>query len=1320
MALMKMETSLFENIMFMFLFLLILLFMGEVRIASLNVNGARDPLKRAELYELLKVKRLDVALLQETHSDLVNAAEWGLEWAGLSLLSHNTSVSGGVAILFANNFMPISYELLEVIPGRLLKVRALFENHVLNIICVYAPTNASERVGFLSQLSTLIAGCSSDEYLFVGGDYNCTESDIDRNHSEPHMLSRRTLIQCIHTHDLSDVWRTIHREQRQYTWTHTHSNMISMARLDRFYCYKHHLNIFRNCVIVPVGFSDHWLLYCSVTLKDVKPKSAYWHFNSSLVHDKHFKEVFKTFWADFKGSKSSFVSLQQWWDVGKIQIQQLCKQYTQNITRDRAQSIDILEKELKEIQMLAFSTGNEDEINDLAKKKNALTELLGISAKGALVRSRFRGVEQMDVPSKYFFSLEKKNGQKRFIHALKSQSGALLTDDVEIRKRATQFYQDLYRSELKDGGSDGLFLSNLPQVAVESIPELDAVLTLGELEKALQGMECGKAPGLDGIPVDFYKCFWSEIGEDLLAVLSDSVTRGRLPVSCRRAVLTLLPKKGDLTDIRCWRPVSLLCSDFKLLSKVLASRLSKVMDQVIHPDQSYCVPGRSIFDNVSLIRDMIHVSKHLGIDLGLVSLDQTKAFDLVEFKYLWDTLLAFGFSESFVNMIRVLYNDVESILKINGGLSAPFKVGRGIRQGCSLSGMLYSLAIEPLLNKLRGALSGVVLPEFINPIRLSAYADDLVLMVRGDRDIEVTIKILKDFNTVSSARVNWAKSEALLLGQWADGAPTLPDGLCWKKDGFKYLGVFLGNDIVMQKNWEGMAESVNGRLEKWKWLLPKMSYRGRVLIINNLVASSLWHRLACVDPPPDLLNKLQSVVVNFFWDNYHWVPQPILFLPKDEGGHGLINFHSRTAAFRLQFVKKLLTGPTVVAWKLLSCTVLRTCAGLGLDKSLFLTVPQRVDCSKMPPFYRTTLKIWGLFHIQGQKQTNSLHWLLQQPVVGGARMDVSLSDFPTFQRRLLDSKIVTLKDVVIRAGAEFKDVRSFADSMGLRCTRVASKLLDKWRTSCTAEESKLLKDYSAGVAHPDEFDEFPDLSLSPILDESSGSCSKPNLPGLTLSGASGKQLYNACVKVLNKKCLASRVDTPWRNVLKLSVNVKPEWRALYKPPLPKKLGDLQWRILHGAIAVNTFVSVLNPTVGQECPFCYQRESVFHAFLQCTRLRPLFASLEQFFDHCNEEFSAETFILGFRYVKRKQNVCRLINFILGEAKMAIYVTRRNRVEEIPGTELSDVFPSLVKSRVLVDFRFFKLMNDLETFEARWCYKNALCSVLNEELHFSYFL
>ena len=100
---------------------------------------------------------------------------------------------------------------------------------------------------------------------------------------------------------------------------------------------------------------------------------------------------------------------------------------------------------------------------------------------------------------------------------------------------------------------------------------------MDELYNALQSLESGKTPGIDGLPVDFYKSFWATIGEDLLSVLQSSLAKGQLPQSCRRAVLTLLPKKGDLQDIRQWRPIALLTADYKIVSKALALRLKEVM-----------------------------------------------------------------------------------------------------------------------------------------------------------------------------------------------------------------------------------------------------------------------------------------------------------------------------------------------------------------------------------------------------------------------------------------------------------------------------------------------------------------------------------------------------------------------------------------------------------------------------------------------------------------------------------------------------------------------------------------------------------------------
>lgn len=338
-----------------------------------------------------------------------------------------------------------------------------------------------------------------------------------------------------------------------------------------------------------------------------------------------------------------------------MKIQQLCQQYTRNVTKTLTETIKELENYILKAQELIQTTANQDQIEVLYSKRTALSDLYRKKAQGALIRSRFQGVEDMDVPSKYFFGLEKKNGQKRNMKNLCSDTGIMLSDPNEIRKRATDFYKRLYSCEYKENQAlKPDFFEGLPKISKNANVKLCKGLTTIELYGALQSMENGKVPGIDGIPFEFYKAFWGTIGEDLQAVLSDSLAGGLLPLSSRRAVLTLLPKKGDLGDIKNWRPVSLLCSDYKILSKVLAIRLGKVLEEVIHSDQCYCVPGRSISDSIFLVRDLIEYSTLCNSDFGLISIDQEKAFDRVEHAYLWETLNAFGFNSNFIKLIKVL------------------------------------------------------------------------------------------------------------------------------------------------------------------------------------------------------------------------------------------------------------------------------------------------------------------------------------------------------------------------------------------------------------------------------------------------------------------------------------------------------------------------------------------------------------------------------------------------------------------------------------------------------------------------------------------
>ncbi len=135
------------------------------------------------------------------------------------------------------------------------------------------------------------------------------------------------------------------------------------------------------------------------------------------------------------------------------------------------------------------------------------------------------------------------------------------------------------------GVKENELLQNLPHLTSEDKQTLDSAITFDELSAAVSGLASGRTPGIDGLPGEFYKHFWTLIGTDLYEDLQEVFHVGLLPKSCQRAVLTLLPKKGDLTLIKNW--------------------LNKVLHTIIHKDQSYCIKDRCISDNLHLVRDVI-------------------------------------------------------------------------------------------------------------------------------------------------------------------------------------------------------------------------------------------------------------------------------------------------------------------------------------------------------------------------------------------------------------------------------------------------------------------------------------------------------------------------------------------------------------------------------------------------------------------------------------------------------------------------------------------------------------------------------------------
>ena len=153
-------------------------------------------------------------------------------------------------------------------------------------------------------------------------------------------------------------------------------------------------------------------------------------------------------------------------------------------------------------------------------------------------------------------------------------------------------------------------------------------------------------------------------------------------------MITLLYKKGDQLDTKNWHPISLLCTDYKILAKVLTNRLVAVISSVVGPEQVCGVPSRLSSENIRLIKDAVDYANGSDTSVALVSLDQEKAFDQVDWSFMIRVLEAINFGLSFHSWVQLLYMSLFSQVLVNDYTSQLFPVTRGIRQGCLLSLLL--------------------------------------------------------------------------------------------------------------------------------------------------------------------------------------------------------------------------------------------------------------------------------------------------------------------------------------------------------------------------------------------------------------------------------------------------------------------------------------------------------------------------------------------------------------------------------------------------------------------------------------------------------
>ena len=367
---------------------------------------------------------------------------------------------------------------------------------------------------------------------------------------------------------------------------------------------------------------------------------------------------------------------------------------------------------------------------------------------------------------------------------------------------------------------------------------MKASLTMEECLQALKDMSLNKTPGSDGLPVEFYKVFWSNISDHLLNALNYAYHKGQLSVSQKRGVIKLIPKKdAEPYYVKNWRPITLLNCDYKIAAKAIANRLKNVIPKIINNDQTGFLKGRFIGENIRLIDGIINHIPGL-----LLFLDFEKAFDTVEWPFIWKTLDSFNFGLSITNWMMLCYQNIESCVLNNGWARNFFALERGVRQGCPLFSYIFLPCVEILPERIRTNknIEGIFIKG--NEIKVSLYADDTTLILNGsEKSLTDALRDLELFSTISGLTPNNKTTEALWVGSYTGRADQLcPEkNLKWVKDKTKYLSVWISTNptISTNENYREKLEKIRSCLNCWEY--RRLTPLGKIVVLKSIFASQL-------------------------------------------------------------------------------------------------------------------------------------------------------------------------------------------------------------------------------------------------------------------------------------------------------------------------------------------------------------------------------------------------------------------------------------------------------------------------------------------------
>ena len=918
------------------------------KIATLNIKGMCDRRKVTLLSVFLLHHLVDIIFLQETHTFSEREAKEIADTLGChGFWSHGSNTSKGVGILITKRLECDLGSWCSDQEGRVVGINIKISDVSFTLINVYAPNEGPERKALFASLPEILRGNTN---IILGGDFNCIENpfldkaggDMQRGHIGAKELGY--LKQDFH---LEDVFRSKFPCRKEYTWSN--GNGV-YCRLDRFYVNSDLLQFTTKTRVHHCSFSDHNLVVMEV--RDFERKlvgPGFWKCNTSILTDPNLVSDMRKLWQVLSSSSQKDL---KWWERCKLGFKNVIMKHSCIIARKKRENINLIEAELRILRGIEMQSPG-DCIQSILFQEKALAKLLQEKVEGARLRAKLNQIDFDEKPSSYFFRREVSRGKAKTIEKL-VVNDVSVSDQDGIKASCRTFYKDLFSSEPIDIATVNDFTDNLPFLKVEDKLFCEGSLTAAECYEALKGMKDGKSPGLDGLPKEFYVHFFPLFGKDFVRVMNNAFEQGFLSPSQRRGVITLICKDDSRREhLECWRPITLLTVDYKIISKSITNRLSKVLASIIGQEQTCAVPGRSITDQLHLIRSLFDYVELKSIPCGILNLDQAKAFDRVSHEYMFLCLQKYGFGPDFISWVKLLYSNIESCVQVNGFITDSFRVERSVRQGCGLSPLLYVLCIEPLTRMLclSPNIQGANIPGFDGELKVIQYADDTTVIVKNEFSVKSVLEITDKFKRASGAKLNKYKCKGMWFGSLSPKYNHVY-GINFTHNTLKMLGIYFSRnpEVLDSINWNPITVRFGNVLEAWQY--RHTTYRGRALLANTFACSKLWYVGKVLQLDRKHLKIFNAKMFNFIWKGQDRVRRTVMISDFTEGGQKVIHIPTKLKSFRIMHVIDLIHRDVQNYWTYFAVYFIGFHLRKWKKELGRNTIPH---CDVIPPFYKESL-----------------------------------------------------------------------------------------------------------------------------------------------------------------------------------------------------------------------------------------------------------------------------------------------------------------------------------------------------------------------------